>query len=343
MIRKKAILIAVSLFNLVVYAQDPHFSQFYAAPLFTNPAMAGTAECEKGSSIRAISNYRNQWTNMEQGLHTIAASSDGQFFRQRIGFGLMALHDRGGKGTLSTTTFSLIGSFPLETEIVSMRLGIDLQGIQNTLDKRDLVFADQFDPFGNQNVTTGEPGVVNGQLKCNLGTGFLIYTDIFYAGFAVHNLLKPDLRLLPVRQEKIPTRYTLHMGVDLPKERSTSYATNRFAPQALLMVQGEYSQLNVGCNFKWVLGTTRVRDVNQNQLIFGAWVRQTVGLNRNTDALILTAAIKASKFKFGYSYDIVLDGKKTLARYSHEISLAKYWCYGTVAQKTKKRICPAPQ
>ncbi|MFT5922039.1 MAG: hypothetical protein ACI8TS_001371, partial [Flavobacteriales bacterium] len=37
-------------------AQDPEFTQFYANPLYLNPAFAGTARCP-----RLVMNYRNQW------------------------------------------------------------------------------------------------------------------------------------------------------------------------------------------------------------------------------------------------------------------------------------------
>ena len=41
---------------LDLYAQDPQFSQFYANPVYLNPAFAGTARCP-----RVVLNYRNQW------------------------------------------------------------------------------------------------------------------------------------------------------------------------------------------------------------------------------------------------------------------------------------------
>jgi hypothetical protein len=34
------------------YAQDPEFTQFYAAPIYTNPAMAGSAVCNSGMAGR---------------------------------------------------------------------------------------------------------------------------------------------------------------------------------------------------------------------------------------------------------------------------------------------------
>ena len=40
-------------------AQDPQFTQFYANPLYLNPAFAGTARCP-----RICMNYRNQWPNL---------------------------------------------------------------------------------------------------------------------------------------------------------------------------------------------------------------------------------------------------------------------------------------
>ncbi|MBQ4215187.1 MAG: type IX secretion system membrane protein PorP/SprF, partial [Bacteroidales bacterium] len=38
-------------------AQDTHFSQFDAAPLYYNPALAGVNECHN----RIYTNYKGQW------------------------------------------------------------------------------------------------------------------------------------------------------------------------------------------------------------------------------------------------------------------------------------------
>ncbi len=47
------------LFTQTGQAQDPEFSQFYANPLYLNPALAGANICP-----RAILNYRNQWPGL---------------------------------------------------------------------------------------------------------------------------------------------------------------------------------------------------------------------------------------------------------------------------------------
>ena len=60
------ILLAIS-FTLEVKAQDPEFTQFYANPLYLNPAFAGSARCP-----RIVMNYRNQWPGMFLGKSTHA-------------------------------------------------------------------------------------------------------------------------------------------------------------------------------------------------------------------------------------------------------------------------------
>ena len=38
-------------FTVDANAQDPEFTQFYAAPVYTNPAMAGTGSCNGGVEL----------------------------------------------------------------------------------------------------------------------------------------------------------------------------------------------------------------------------------------------------------------------------------------------------
>ncbi|MFT4523977.1 MAG: hypothetical protein ACI85F_000118, partial [Bacteroidia bacterium] len=67
----------IALFTLVVVvgsveeslAQDPQFTQFYANPLYLNPAFAGSKRCP-----RVVMNYRNQWPAISGTFVTYSAS-----------------------------------------------------------------------------------------------------------------------------------------------------------------------------------------------------------------------------------------------------------------------------
>ena len=50
------------------HAQDPAFSQFYANPLYLNPAFAGTNDCP-----RVNLNYRDQWPGIGRTYVTTSA------------------------------------------------------------------------------------------------------------------------------------------------------------------------------------------------------------------------------------------------------------------------------
>ena len=58
-------------------AQDPEMTQYYAAPIYTNPAMAGTGSCDGGGRINI--NYRNQWPSLPGTFVTTLASYDQHF------------------------------------------------------------------------------------------------------------------------------------------------------------------------------------------------------------------------------------------------------------------------
>jgi len=71
---KKTIAILSILVNLslLISAQDPHFSQFFASPLTLNPAFTGKFD----GTVRAAGNYRNQWPAFNDVYTTFTASVD---------------------------------------------------------------------------------------------------------------------------------------------------------------------------------------------------------------------------------------------------------------------------
>ena len=91
-----------------VKAQDPEFSQFYANPLYLNPAMAGTA-----AGPRFSINFRDQWPSVSGSFVTYAASYDEHFDGLGGGIGAQVMRDQAGDGNLTTTSFSGIYSYHL--------------------------------------------------------------------------------------------------------------------------------------------------------------------------------------------------------------------------------------
>lgn len=68
-----AILLSACYSNKVL-AQDPQFSQYYAAPLYLNPALTGINQ-----NGRAGVNYRNQWPSIDANFETFSAWADYHF------------------------------------------------------------------------------------------------------------------------------------------------------------------------------------------------------------------------------------------------------------------------
>ena len=78
-------------------AQDPAFSQFYANPLYLNPAFSGSAP--KGAP-RGNLNYRDQWPGIGRTYVTTAVSYDQYVDKVGGGLGVKFVNDRSGDGNL---------------------------------------------------------------------------------------------------------------------------------------------------------------------------------------------------------------------------------------------------
>jgi hypothetical protein len=87
-------------------AQDPELTQFYAAPVYTNPALAGSAVCDAGAAGRMSLNYRNQWPSLPGTFRSLCASWDQHIPAVGGGVGAMIFHDVAGSGLLTSTSIS---------------------------------------------------------------------------------------------------------------------------------------------------------------------------------------------------------------------------------------------
>ena len=79
--------------SFTMQAQDPIYSQYYAAPLQLNPAFAGNTY-----SPHISINYRNQWPSLNNAYVTYSVAYS-QFFKDfNSGIGLMIQTDDAGQG-----------------------------------------------------------------------------------------------------------------------------------------------------------------------------------------------------------------------------------------------------
>ena len=145
-----------------IFAQDQHFSQFYASPLGLNPAFAGTTYAPRISA-----NYRNEWpavTNIGVAYSTFAVSYE-QFVPEiNSGIGLMLMSDDAGDGLLKLTNFLAAYAYKIEVnDDFQIKIGIEAGFRQYNLDWDKLVFLDQIDQIQGPILPTNEiqPDVLN--------------------------------------------------------------------------------------------------------------------------------------------------------------------------------------
>lgn len=306
-----------------VLAQDPEFSQFYANPVYTNPAFAGSSTVG-----RAVINIRSQWPNIAGSFRTVSASYDEHYDAINGGIGIMVTGDEAGTGLLRTFSASGIYSYQVVlNNYLTMRLAIQGSITQKSIDFGKLLFYDQIllqQGFVSKTQETGPPTVY----FANVAAGGVLYSNRFYAGFATHNIIEPNQAFFQGTGSKsvIPIRYTTHAGLVIPliQTRDEKRASNLW-PNILFMNQRQFSQLNIGLYY------------NRGHYIFGTYYRQTTA---NADAMIFLLGIRYQKLRLGYSYDRTFSSARPGAPDSHEVSLA-FELRKRIPRKTIKAIkCP---
>lgn len=86
--------IAMIFISINVKAQvDPHFSQYYAYPLYLNPALTGIIN----GDYRATAIYRNQWSSIDKPFSTTGVSAD-MTTRKKLNLGINILNQTAGNG-----------------------------------------------------------------------------------------------------------------------------------------------------------------------------------------------------------------------------------------------------
>lgn len=331
---KRLFLCLLACVSLSASAQDPQFTQFYANPLYLNPAFAGSARCP-----RVAINYRNQWPALRETYITTSASYDQHFDGINGGLGLLVLNDKAGEGTIATTNISGMYAYQLNVNRkFSMRFGLQGTYVQKKLDWDKLTFGDMIDPRYGFVYQTQEVRPKESRSFVDFSGGVLAYTSTVYGGLAVHHLTEPDEAFIVKGSSKLPMKFTAHVGALLPIGESAGYRgrMNRdegtfISPNLLYQQQGAFNQLNFGI---YIL---------HSPIVGGLWYRGNFGKDEfmSSDSFIALIGIQKGIFKFGYSYDVTVSPLSNSTGGSHELSLGLQFECKPKKKRFRAISCPS--
>ena len=319
----------------ISYGQDPQFSQYFAAPLYLNPAFAGTSQ-----GHRFIANYRNQWPNLANGFVTYAVSYDYNLDDLKSGIGLIAMTDRAGSANLNSTSVSLIYSYKIQFENKWVFTpGLSFGYVNRSIDFDKLVFGDQLDFANDGQVPSNDQSLsqLGNANYFDFGVGGLLYSKNFWIGYSAAHLNRPNRSLLNEESE-VPIKSSIHAGFRIPLYTGLlkRLKSASLAPSFIYKSQGEFDQLDIGLYFIY------------DPIMIGLWYRgipiqQNVNDNISQDALVIILGMQLKDIQIGYSYDFTVSELGTISGGAHEISL-QYNFNSMVRNKAKKpvKFIPCP-
>jgi type IX secretion system PorP/SprF family membrane protein len=323
---------------LAAHAQDPQFSQFYAAPLYLSPSFAGSA-----LAPRAVVNYRNQWPGIDASFVTYAASFDYYFPKVNSGVGLLITHDRQGMGGVRSTDIGAQYSYRLQlSENLFFQPGFQLSYVLRDANFFNLTFGDQYNHLGRiDGLQTAEQFTGEYKSYLDFSSGGLLYTERFFLGVSAHHMNRPNQSLIG-DVSRLPMKTTIHAGYKIPLDQNTATGLAQdvnapersITPAILYKMQGKFDQLDVGMY------------VTYDPMVFGIWYRglpikqYEPGLNNN-DAVIFLLGFRHEALSVGYSYDLTVSNLGPASGGAHELSLTYVFNSPQPRNKFAKRIpCP---
>lgn len=318
--------------HIILFAQDPQFSQFYSSPIYLAPSFAGT-----GSGGRVILNYRNQWPRLASTYVTSAISADYYLDKYKSGIGLILLRDDEGDGIMNASRLGLNYSFNFNiSKEWKFRPGLQTYYYWKSIDYSILRFGDQIlrgGSSGNTGSSIEMSDLLNSEpvRHVDFTTSMLAYSKQYWFGITIDHLMFLSQELSS-QGDYVPLRYDFFGGGKYNirsktirrKEESVTVSYNFFT-------QKKIKYLDLGTYY------------THEPISIGIWYR---GLpvfpdNKNLGAITLLLGYKFAAFRVGYSYDFTTSKLITKTGGAHEVSLI-YSFKERKNIKVKHKALPCP-
>ncbi len=279
---------------------DPVFSQFYAAPIYLNPAFAGSTLCSRiALSQRLISGPEN--------FYIANFSYDRYVEALHGGVGLMVTSDQSGMYMMRNSINAMYAYHLRLTEDLELNFGVQVGYIGNYSRWHRFKFpADEPEPDN-----TWKSGV-------DFAAGMMVFSDAVYGGIAVHHLHEPDMSLFSENNAPLQRKYTMHLGF----YREPAWGNQRmgrdapeyfFSPNFIFQLQGDlpgnnyFSHTSFGMYF------------GRKPVMLGFWHRihwMELFSESIKHTTVAHLGINLDDYRIGISYDFELISNSSNINYS---------------------------
>jgi type IX secretion system PorP/SprF family membrane protein len=243
---------------------DPHFSQYYANPLWLNPALTGVIN----GDMRINGNAKNQWTSVPNGYKTGGASIDfkaGE--KSALGFNII----NQAAGTAGYNYFAAYASYGYGIAVSpdgtqKLHFGLQAGIINRSFDPSKLQFDNQYAPgIGfDPTLTSFETFATTSATVFDASAGIFYYdgdpmhTANFFAGVSAAHLTTPHDPFTPGNiNSKLPMRLTAHAGIKIKASDNIDVTPHlMYIGQSVNSVKaaGVYSELKFDDDYGLILG-----------------------------------------------------------------------------------------
>lgn len=307
------------LFSKETKAQDPQFTQFYAAPVYLNPAFTGLTY-----EHRFVANYRNQWPGISKTYQTYMAGYDYNLSEINSGLGFNVMQDRAGSAGLTHTQFGVNYAYHFKvTKFSEIRMGANLSYNMKRLDFSKLKFNDQISSGSSSSIDANRYEQLN---YMDFAAGALLNSTEYWLGLSAKHLTQPNSSLTG-EQVPLPVTISLHGGYRFILEQKSKDLKRYISPAFNYRHQLKNDQLDIGVYYYHL------------PLNVGLWYRglplkkyAATYASRESVAILIGFDLSEYNLRVGYSYDLTVSKlgiNNTMG--AHEISLIY-----EIAKKKKK-------
>jgi len=268
---------------------DPHFSQYYANPLWLNPSLTGIID----GDYRVTANYRRQWSALNAPFTTAAISAD-VFPRANWGLGFMVLGQKAADGGYHYVNGYLNFAYQVHLSQYQVLAGAFGLGMLNRwLDPTKFRFGDQYNPVVgyDPNQATSEVFTNTSATSFDISAG-LMYFDgnpnkkvNAFAGASIYHPNQPKDVFITNGEGSIPMRYNFHTGAKIKLSEVAD-----LTPHFIYIRQGNAQEITGGMYLDYKLESMK-------DMIFGATYRVN-------DAIVPNVGFQVNGLVVGMSYDV---------------------------------------